>query len=76
MKKVSSRIVAQDAPMTDAEFMESFNHNMPDGYPLVTIEIMEKFKLAHPTLFKGRSRWNLDQHRKRMIEWLPQNLNI
>ena len=75
MKKVSSRIVPIDAPMTDLEFRDSFNQNMPEGYPHVTLEIMEKFKSAHPVLFRSRNKWNLDQHRKRMIEWLPQNLN-
>lgn len=74
MKKVSSRIVPDERPLTEAEFMASFNANMPEGYPHVTLDILERFKLAHPALFKKKNVWTLDLHRKRMIEWLPQNL--
>lgn len=74
MKKVSSRIVPDERPLTDAEFMASFNANMPEGYPHVTPAILERFKESHPALFKKKNVWTLDLHRKRMIEWLPQNL--
>ena len=63
-----------ETPMTSAEFLESYNKNMPEGYPLVSLTILERFKEAHASLFKGKGLWSLDQHRKRMIEWLPQNL--
>lgn len=74
MGNISQRIVPNETPMTAHEFLKSFNDNMPKGYPLVTMEILAKFKLAHPQLFKVPNRWTLDLHRKRMIEWLPQNL--
>lgn len=74
MKRASNRIVPDERPLTSAEFMESFNANMPEGYPHVTLAILEKFKAAHPNLFKTGNHWTLDLHRKRMIEWLPQNL--
>lgn len=60
--------------MSESEFLTSYNANMPEGYPKVSLPIMEKFKQAHQNLFKGKGFWSLDQHRKRMIEWLPQNL--
>lgn len=74
MKKPSSRIVPMDTPMTEGEFIDSFNKNMPEGYPKVTIDILKRFKEAHLSMFKGKGMWSLDQHRKRMIDWLPQNL--
>ena len=74
MGNISPKIVPNETPMTAQEFLKSFNDNMPQGYPLVTPEILEKFKLAHPHLFKSPNLWTLDLHRKRMIEWLPQNL--
>lgn len=74
MKKVSERIVPNETLLTAAEFLESYNKNMPEGYPHVTLVILEKFKEAHPSLFKNNSAWTLDLHRKRMIEWLPQNI--
>ncbi len=74
MKKVSDRIVPSELPMTAMEFLDSFNKNMPAGYPLATLEMMSKFKLVYPNLFKKPNIWSLDLHRKRMIEWLPQNI--
>ena len=74
MKKPSERIVPNLVPMTSVEFIESYNANMPHGYPHVSLEILEKFKLAHPNLFRNEGIWTLEQHRKRMIEWLPQNI--
>lgn len=74
MKKASERIVPNEVPLSATEFKESFNQNMPAGYPHVTLEIMDKFRFAHPNLFKKPNVWTLDLHRKRMIEWLPQNI--
>ena len=74
MKKDPNFIPQHEMTLTAAEFLESFNRNMPKGYPLVNLSILEKFKLAHANLFKDKNTWSLDQHRKRMIEWLPQNL--
>jgi hypothetical protein len=74
MRKTSNRIVPNDTPMTDVEFLESFNKNMPQGYPRVTLAILKRFKENHLSMFKANGLWSLDQHRKRMIDWLPQNL--
>ena len=63
-----------DIPLTEAEFLESYNKNMPEGYPRATLSLLEKFKVAHTSLFKGKGVWTLDQHRKRLIDWLPQNI--
>ena len=72
MKRDPNIIPTYEVSMTAAEFMESYNQNMPAHFPHVTTAILEKFKLAHPSLFKAKGAWSLDQHRKRMIEWLPQ----
>jgi hypothetical protein len=74
MKKAPPPTPVHERPMSEAEFIESYNKNMPEGYPKVSFSIMEKFKEAHASLFKGKGAWSLDQHRKRMFEWLPQNL--
>ena len=74
MKKLSSRIVPNDTPLTNIEFQESYNKNMPEGYPHVTLALLEKFKELHLSLFKSNGVWTLDQHRKKLIDWLPQNI--
>ena len=74
MKKVSSKVTPHIVPMTIVEFLESYNKNMPESYPHVSLAILQRFKDEHPSLFKSNGFWSLDQHRKRMIEWLPQNI--
>ncbi len=68
------KIVPKEILLTAAEFLESYNKNMPKGYPHVSLEILERFKDQHLSLFKNKGLWSLDQHRKRMIDWLPQNI--
>ena len=74
MKKVPGQLMPNEMPLTNVEFLESYNKNMPEGYPHVSLAILEKFKEMHLSLFKANGAWSLDQHRKRMIEWLPQNI--
>jgi hypothetical protein len=75
MGRNSKAIVPQVESLTPAEFLESYNRNMPEGYPHITLEIMKRFKEQNATLFKKGDVWTLDLHRKRMIQWLPQNIN-
>ena len=68
----------KEAPVliSSAEFLESFNKNMPKGFPLVTATLLKKFKEEHPALFTHGELWSLDQHRKKIMDWLPRNSNI
>ncbi len=73
MKKVPGQVMLNEILLTMPEFLETYNKHMPKGYPHVSLEILQKFKDEHLSLFKGKGLWSLDQHRKRMIDWLPQN---
>ena len=73
MKK-TSKVVPVEVFLTSSEFVESYNRNMPEGYPHVSIAILEKFRNCHLSLFKSNDLWSLDLHRKRMIDWLPLNI--
>jgi hypothetical protein len=74
MKKVPGQIMLNEIPLTMAEFQKSYNENMPMEHPQVSLVQLQKFKDEHPSLFKKEDVWTLDQHRKRLIEWLPQNI--
>ena len=74
MKRDPGVFMSYEIPLTDEKFLESFNKNMPQGYPLVSLTILKKFKELHLSMFKADGLWSLDHHRKRMIEWLPQNI--
>lgn len=59
--------------ITLAEFLESYNKNMPEGFPRASAPLLKKFQDAHTTLFTHGDLWSLDQHRKKIIDWLPRN---
>jgi hypothetical protein len=73
MKKTPKAAGLNEIPLTEDEFLESFNKNMPESYPRASLSILKRFKEAHASLFKTGGTWSLDQHRKRLIDWLPQN---
>jgi hypothetical protein len=58
--------------ITLKQFLESFNKNMPSTFLQVTEADLLKFKEAHEGLFKNGESWSLDQHRKKIIDWLPR----
>ena len=75
MKKTLEVIKPHERLLTINEFLDSYNTNMPPGYPRVSIALLEKFRDEHQSLFKSKEMWSLDHHRKKLIDWLPQNLN-
>jgi len=75
MKRDAERIKESEKRISIADFLASFNKNMPKGFPLVTPALLKKFQTAHAALFKdGNTTWSLDQHRKKLIDWLPRNI--
>jgi len=73
MAKHQVTIRPSEIRITAEDFLASYNKNMPDGFPQVSEELMAKFKEEHPMLFKRDNLWSLDQHRKKLIDWLPRN---
>jgi spermidine/putrescine-binding protein len=63
-------------PITLNEFLESYNKNMPANFPRASVELLKKFKEEHSALFKNGNFWSLDQHRKKLMDWLPLNSKI
>jgi len=59
--------------MTQSEFLTSYNQNMPLQFPRATNALLNKFKEDHASLFKHGDFWSLDQHRKKIMDWLPLN---
>lgn len=56
-------------------FLKSYNQNMPEGFPRASVALLKKFRQGHSILFKHGNLWSLEYHRKRLIDWLPQNIN-
>jgi len=62
--------------ITASDFLLSYNQNMPIGFPRVSVTLLKKFKDEHPLLFKRDNLWSLDQHRKKLMDWLPRNVEV
>ncbi|MBP6911803.1 MAG: hypothetical protein KBB88_01205 [Candidatus Pacebacteria bacterium] len=76
-KKPAPPIKENEIQISQEEFLASFNENMPSSFPKVTPGLLQKFKDTHKTFFKkGTKIWSLDQHRKKLIDWLPRNTEV
>jgi len=73
MKKYGEELKIGQMQLALVDFLASYNKNMPPGFPLATVPLLKKFKDAQPGLFKNGDLWSLDQHRKKLIDWLPRN---
>jgi hypothetical protein len=76
MKKYGEEEKINQAQITLQEFMKSFNQNMPLSFPKATVALLQKFKAAHASLFAHGDTWSLDFHRKKVIDWLPKNIDM
>ena len=72
LKKPEKETHSSLIEITLAEFLASYNKNMPESFPRVTTALLLRFKELHPALFKKGDAWTLDQHRKKVFEWLPR----
>lgn len=53
-----------------ANFLKQYNKNLPDAFPPATAALLRLFKKEHASLFQNGSEWSLDQHRKKVMDWL------
>lgn len=71
MRKSPKEINVSEMRISLADFLKSYNQNMPASFPRVSVTMLKKFKDEHPLLFKHGNLWSLDEHRKKIIDWLP-----
>lgn len=58
-----------------AEFLKAYNANLPEVFPPATKGLLKAFTEKYPDFFKnGIDEWSLDQHRKRLMDWIPNYL--
>ena len=56
--------------VTLAQFLESYNQNIPASFPHASVPILKKFQTTYPALFNHGGMWSIALHRKRVIDWL------
>ena len=52
------------------DFMKSYNEHLPSQFPRATLALLREFRMANASLFKPGGAWSLDQHRKKVMDWL------
>ncbi len=70
MKKRDYVLERNQAMTTAVDFLDLYNKMIPAHFPQATTEVMRKFQLAHPALFKRGSEWSIERHRKHLMDWL------
>lgn len=65
-----------EAPVTLAVFLESYNKNIPMSFPRASVAILKKFQDTHPALFNQKDGWSVDRHRKKVMDWLSSYRDI
>jgi hypothetical protein len=76
MKKYSEELLVSEMRISLADFLTSYNKNLPTGFPKATTILLKKFKETHPLFFKHGDLWSLDEHRKKIIDWLPPRSQV
>ena len=59
-----------------SDFLGQYNKNIPKGFTAASIALLKKFKETNAKLFVHGDLWSLDQHRKRVMDWLSRKGNI
>ena len=57
-------------------FLESYNRNIPAGFPRASVAILKKFQSIYPTLFKHGNTWSIALYRKKVIDWLSSYRDV
>lgn len=52
------------------EFLKAYNEKLPVQFPRASLPLLKEFRKAHASLFKADNAWSLDQHRKKVMDWL------
>lgn len=60
--------------LTLTQFLETYNEGLPLQFPRASLPLLKIFTQKYPELFKSGNDWSLDQHRKRVMDWLPMHM--
>lgn len=52
------------------DFVAQYNENLPSIFPRASEELLKEFKSGHAGLFPAGKGWSLDQHRRKVMDWL------
>lgn len=68
--------IRSEKPLSFSNFLKSYNENLPTQFPRATLALLREFKKKNAFLFKNDGNsWSLDQHRKKVMDWLTARTN-
>lgn len=53
------------------EFLTTYNAGLPPEFPRASAAMLKVFSSKYPDFFRKGDGWSLDQHRKKVMDWLP-----
>lgn len=57
-----------------SEFLRCYNEDLPTQFPQASAPLLRQFRKDHNALFRADNAWSLDQHRKKVMDWLPAHI--
>jgi hypothetical protein len=72
VKSYKEEAAASQVRISLGEFLASYNETIPERFPHATKKLLEEFRDSHATYFRKGDSWSLDDHRKRVMDWLTQ----
>ena len=73
MKPPDTDRIRSERRLPIAQFIDTYNENLPETFPRATHELLKEFQRRYPGQFK-EGAWSLDRHRKKVMDWLPMHL--
>lgn len=73
MKNYKEEAAASQVRISLDDFLTSYNAILPERFPRATKKLLEEFRDSHATYFRKGDSWSLDDHRKRVMDWLTLN---
>lgn len=62
--------VRSEKRRTLVEFLRSYNEGLPSQFPQASLPLLREFQKENKALFKNDAVWSLEQHRKKVMDWL------
>lgn len=59
-----------------SDFLKSYNEGLPLEFPRASAALLREFRKANETLFKNDDQWSLNQHRKKVMDWLTSRSRV
>ena len=74
MKDYPKKINPSEIQVSLADFLKLYNETIPQSFPRASTALLKRYRDEHAAFFKNGDLWSLDLHRKKIMDWLPNNL--